>query len=325
MTEYARTVTKNNSDKEFPLYQVITFLLLGYLAFLFLAFWFFVNEKPVVKGQLNQVKLINSSEINGAKGIVLDRKGNIYVADSRNDRVLMITPGGRTGRVFGGKKGKQGEELKYPTSVSIHKEYLWVGSYGTGKILVYNNRGDVIRVLPRKDDRQNLPAIYPLAMTSDKEGNLYVADGKKHRIAVFNSDGKLQLIFGEQGHLDGQLKHVNGIALDEDNRQLIVLDAGNSRIVFYNLEGKFLKEFSLQDREKNNILAGRGLTFNPSTGYIYITEAMLDKILAFDREGKIIASSPNLGLKIPYGIAFGPDGYLYVTQKEEGKINVLNP
>ncbi|MHB8172728.1 MAG: 6-bladed beta-propeller [Thermincolia bacterium] len=300
-------------------------MLLGYLGFIVLVFWFFADKKQVVEGQLNQVRVIKNNGLNGAKGLVLDRKGNIYVANSRNDQVVMITPGGRISRIFGEKKGEQGEELRYPTSVAIHEEYLLVGSYGTGKILVYNKRGDVVGVLPRKEDRQNITAIYPLAMTTDREGNLYVADGKKHRIAVFNSGGKLQLIFGEPGHLDGQLKHVNGLAVDEDNRQLIVLDAGNSRLVFYNLEGKFLKELIFQDKGEVTVIAGRGVAFNPHSGYIYITEAMQDKILALDQDGKILASSPNFGLKIPHGIAFGPDGYLYVTQREEGKISILNP
>ncbi len=279
-------------------------------------------------GRLDQVKTIQSYgefRFNNAKGIALDKAGNIYVADGRSDRVLVFTPNGRLRFALGGKADRSPEKIKNPTSVAVHDDRVFVGSYGTGKILVYNNKGKLLDVLPRQDDRLNLAAIYPLAMTSDGKGNIYVSDGKQQKIAVFDTGGKLRLIFGGPGYEEGQLRHVNGLAVDEPGRRLIVMDSGNLRVQFFNLDGKFLQQVTYQEKAGHIMVAPRGLAYEPESGTIYIAEAVLDKVFAVDEKGKIIARSPDIGLSYPHGLAIGPDGYLYVGNREAGQISVLNP
>jgi len=329
MTESARTATRNSTRGEASiLIRWVAGFLIAPLAICAAVFWIFSPQKPVAEGSLNKVKDIQSRgrfKLDGARGIAIDRKGNIYVADGRNDRIVVYSPKGRAIRAIGGKSKRQGPRMRNPISVAVHGNRIFAGSYGTGEILVYDQKGTLLDTLPHKEDRSNLPLIHPLVMTTDSRGNLYAADGKNHFVAVFSPDGKLQLVFGQPGYGESEVSSVNGLAVDEKRRRIIVLSSGNLTLNFFNLDGKLLHRVSLWDGAKNVFVAPRGLAYNQETGTIYVAESIFDRVLALDENGSIVARSPDIGLEYPHGLALGPEGYLYVTNRESGKITVLTP
>lgn len=328
MMEFAKIVTKNKTSGDSTLQKQVIALLAVYFVTIVAANWALTFYEPKVEGRLAKVKDIISLgkyKIDGAKGLTLDKEGYILAVDSRNDRVIRYSPQGWVSEVIGGDRAEGSERVKNATSVAAHDDKVFVGSYGTGKVLVYNRKNELLDVLPHSEDQVNLKSIYPLAMATDKTGNLYVADGKEHQIVVFDSKGKLDMIFGEDGSLEGQMKYVNGLAVDDEKQRIIVLDSGNTRIQIFNLQGKFLQQVYVEEDGRSLLVAPRGLAYNSLKGEIYITEPLIDKVFVLNDRGKVVARSGKIDLKYPTGIAVNPEGYTYVSNRETGAITVVNP
>lgn len=326
--EFVRTVIRNRAIGG-SLYRQVAFLLCIY--FIFAAVLIYFNT-GINKGTiLSQAAVIVSSGrygLQGAMGIVADQNGDIYVADSGSNQVLVFNTRGYARKIIGVKsqKSKVGYQLKFPTSVALSAEgRLFVGSSGTGRIIVFDKNGKLLDILPHEQDKLNLPSIKALAMTIDRSGNLYVSDGQKYQIAVFDAKGNLRLIFGKKGYLSGEMSFVNGIVVDEANRQIVVLDSNNLRLEFFNFDGKYLTELNLNKSAPNLFVAPRGLAYNPAKKIFYITETLLDKVIALDDKGNLVAQTKNIPLSYPHGIFMGPDNLLYVTNREGREIFVLNP
>ena len=97
---------------------------------------------------------------------------------------------------------------------------------------------------------------------------------------------------------------------------VLVSDAINSRIARFDaITGKFLGNFASHPA----LLGVRGITFGPN-GNLFATTAASDSILQFNGLtgaflGTFSAPGPML-LPDPFGLAFGPDGHLYVTTSD---------
>lgn len=326
--EFSKIVTNKSASGDSTLMKQVVALLLVYFIAIVVSGWAIKFYEPKVEGTLAKVKEILSLgqyKLNGARGLALDEEGYIYAVDSRNDRVIRYSPKGWVSEIIGGDKADGKEKVENATTVTTHNGRVYIGSYGTGKVLVYDLKGKLLDVLPRSEDKEHIKDIYPLAMTTDQAGNLYVADGKQHQIMVFDSAGKLKLIFGQAGSLDGQMKYVNGIAVDNEKQRIIVLDAGNTRIQMFNLQGKFLQQILVEENGRTLLVAPRGVAYNPQSADIYITEPVLDKVFVINDKGMVVARSGKVGLNFPTGIAVNPRGHAYVSNRETGVITVLNP
>lgn len=328
MMDFAKTIKKNNRSGDSTLQKQVLALLVVYVILIVASKWVVTWYEPEVEGRLAKVKDIVSLgeyKLNGVKGLALDEAGYIYAVDSRNDRVIRYAPKGWVSDIIGEDQAEGEQKIKNATSVTTHKGKVYVGSYGTSKVLVYNLKGKLLDVLPHSEDTEHLAKIYPLAMTTDQGGNLYVADGKAHQIIVFEPSGKLKMIFGEAGSLEGQMKYVNGIAVDNERQRVIVLDSGNTRIQMFNLQGKFLQQIYVEENGRSLLVAPRGLAYNPQSGEIYVTEPVLDKVFVINDRGMVVARSGKVGLNYPTGIAVNPKGHAYVSNRETGMLTVLNP
>lgn len=140
-----------------------------------------------------------SAELNYPQGLALDAAGNLYIADTYNHRIRMISPGGVITTVAGGKFGFGGD-----------------GQAATAASL-----------------------SYPKTIALDAAGNLYIADCINSRIRMVTaSDGKIWTIAGNgtfgwtgDGGLatDAQLRFPNGVAVDK-NGKVYVADSGNGAV-----------------------------------------------------------------------------------------------
>jgi|GEM_PF-3347608 len=335
--EFARTVIKNKfsfhrfsrSGLSFnrKLFLNIVLLLVLNLV-LSVAYYLFINREeprgPILTKARN-IELSGRFRLKTPMGVAVDNKGKVYVADSGNDRIVVIGQGISGKRIISGAVpvNKKEASIIYPVSIAVSKDRLYVGSYGTGKVLVYSRSGRFIDALPHPEDAAGLE-IRALSMTVDKAGNVYVADGQSHRIIIFDSRGALKYVFGKEGYFPGELSFVNGIAVDEEKRRITVLDSNNLRLVFFNFEGKFLDYIPLNKDGEEQFLAPRGLAYDSGRKIYYITETLLDRVVAIDETGKMIATTEGIDLSYPHGIFLGPDRFLYVVNREGTGLTVLN-
>ncbi len=155
-------------------------------------------------------------------GLAVDEGGNLYVADTSNNRVLEYNSpfsacnsfpciGANANRVF--------------------------GQHGSFTVNILNNGG------------VTADSLYgPLGVAVDSNGNLYVGDTSNNRVLEYNTplttDTTADLVFGQLGNFTtntaerggitaDSLEAPEGVAIDSSNN-LYVVDYNNSRVLEYN-------------------------------------------------------------------------------------------
>jgi len=140
------------------------------------------------------------AQLDSPAGLAVDRSGALYIADSQNQRVRKILPGGLISTVLGGAPDTA---LQTPIAVTIDlngnlyvadsstvvRKYTaigaWVNAAGTGDPGFYGDGGAATAA----------QLTEPLALAADLNGNLYIADGVRTR--QVDTLGKIHTIAGD--------------------------------------------------------------------------------------------------------------------------------
>jgi sugar lactone lactonase YvrE len=166
-----------------------------------------------------------TAQFNGPIGVAVDTRGNIYVADSYNDRIRIITPDGQVSTVAG--KGTPGYAdgdrnsalFDTPSGIVVASDNsLLVADTGNDRLRRISPEGNVT-TLPVTD----LSSPVGLAITHDNF--LYVTELDRSRVVQVAPDGTTPVIASDAG-----FNQPTGIAIDPNGRgpaKLYVADSGN--------------------------------------------------------------------------------------------------
>jgi sugar lactone lactonase YvrE len=166
-----------------------------------------------------------TARFNGPIGVAADDKGNVYVADSYNDRIRVITPEGRVRTLAGqdapGFADGQGAAAAFdtPTGIALNRHgVLLVADSGNNAIRKIEKDGRV-STLARTDPNDGaglLQGIIGLAPTWD--GFVYIASYRRGRIVEMSPAGSLRVLAGPGSTIDGNaalpLTGPAGLAID---------------------------------------------------------------------------------------------------------------
>ena len=189
------------------------------------------------------------------RGVALDAAGNLYIADSSNNRVRKVTPGGTITTAAGnGQFGYSGDGGP-ATSATIVQPYavaldgagnLYIADYGNNRIRKVTPGGTISTVAgngtfgaagdggPATSANLNRP--YSVAV--DTAGNLYIADFGNQRIRKVTPGGIISTVAGNGGTgfsgdggpaISAQLNSPWGVAVDSAGN-LYIADNQNNRI-----------------------------------------------------------------------------------------------
>jgi DNA-binding beta-propeller fold protein YncE len=200
-------------------------------------------------------------------GLGIDRQGNILVADTHYNQLLIYSSYGELLRKIGGVKGAGPGEYGFVTDAvqDLHGFY-YISEYGDND-RIHKVTADGQQVA-EWGGHGSEPGQFsrPQALAFDADEHLWVADACNHRIQVFDTSGKLLKMWGEQGGAVGQLSYPYGIALD-GRGHIYVCEFGNHRVQKFTLDGKSLGTWGSEGR-------GPGELYNPWS-------------LALDHEGRL--------------------------------------
>ncbi len=179
-----------------------------------------------------------AARFSSAYGLTVDRKGNLYVADTNNHTIRKITPSGVVttlaglANVIGSTDGTGADaRFKNPSGVAVDwKGNIYVADSGNGRIRKISPDGVVTTIA-------GAVGYAPYGVAVDQSGNIFFADMPRHTIRRITPDGAVTTIAGTadvSGNVDGTGAAVRfywpkGIALDL-NGNIFVADNGNNCI-----------------------------------------------------------------------------------------------
>jgi sugar lactone lactonase YvrE len=193
----------------------------------------------------------SAARFNGPSGIAVDDAGNLYVAETFNCTIRMITPNG-TVTTLAGKAGAIGSadgngsaaRFYYPGGVALDRAgNLYVADIGNDTIRKLSPAGVVTTLAGASGQSGTADGIgstgrfsNPLSVAVDAAGRVFVADASNNTIREVTPVGQVVTVAGlpgAAGAFDGITPEFNqtaGVAVDPRTGALIVADANNNTI-----------------------------------------------------------------------------------------------
>ena len=195
------------------------------------------------------------AQLAGLSGVAVDTAGNLYIADSFNNRIRRVDPSGTISTFAGtGERGFAGDSgpavearLSYPSSVAVDADgNLYIADSFNNRIRRVDPSGIISTVAGTGaygfsgDGGPAVEALLagPSGLAMDADGNLYFADQQNQRIRRVDPSGIISTVAGtgERGFggdsgpaVEARLDGPRGVALDA-SVNLYITDAGNQRI-----------------------------------------------------------------------------------------------
>lgn len=248
------------------------------------------------------------------EGVIMDSKGNLIVADRGNNRIKMITPAGEVSVIAG--TGVAGTldgaanvaQFRNPYKVGIDKDdNIYVADNGNHRVRKIAAGTGIVTTIAGSSagflDGVGTAARFngPIAIATDLNGNVYVADNNNHAVRKIAPGGLVTTIGGNgtTGYSDGVWPNVrfanpSGVAVDGEGN-VLVADRKNNRIrkitvstgVVTTIAGNGLKESTDGNGLKSAFSEPFGISVD-AKGIMYIADLTSHMIRLMRPSGDVI-------------------------------------
>src|SRR5262249_4169730 len=147
-----------------------------------------------------------NGQLNQPMGIAVDQLGNVWVADTINDRIEEFSNTGTYLRQFGGPGTGDGQ-FDRPEGVAIGQAgNVWVADANNSRIEEFTGTGVFIR---------KFSTLHPTGIAADAAGNIWMSSDQVFGAQEYSSLGTLLQQVGTQGTGSGQFSQGTwGVTVD---------------------------------------------------------------------------------------------------------------
>jgi len=194
-----------------------------------------------------------SGSLKSSSGVTVDASGNLFIADTFNNRIRKVSASGIITTVAGGGTGGLGDDgpatsasLSDPTGVAVDASgNLFIADEDDNRIRKVSASGVITTVagggtsgLGDGGPATSASLSYPTGVAVDASGNLFIADEINNRIRKVSASGIITTVAGNGAVAfagDGgpatsaSLSGPNGVTVDASGN-LFIADTGNNRI-----------------------------------------------------------------------------------------------
>ena len=224
-------------------------------------------SKPCYAGRCGDGGLATKARLNAPQGVLLDGKGNIYIADTGDNRVRVVKPNGNIYPFAGNfatscSGGTQScgdgglavkASLSAPEGLALdNKGNVYIADSGDNRVRVVSLKTHIINAFAGTgtscfpswntcgDGGSALSANLgnPQGLSMDKSLNLYIADTRDQRIRIVSATGTINTFAGTGHHgfagdtgqaVDAELSNPNGVYVGSAGN-VFISDTGNQRV-----------------------------------------------------------------------------------------------
>lgn len=262
------------------------------------------------------------------RGMAIAPDGSLYVADSRNHRVVHLDTSGNLLNTIGTygnameNPSLPGGLMNEPWGVATDDDgNLYVADTWNHRIQVFDSNGQFLRMWSTFDVAGMPDSFWgPRGIALDAEGHVYVTDTGKQRVVVFDKTGIYRTQFGGVGLELGKLDEPVGIAIGQDGK-VYIADTWNRRVQVFQPATDGLSFMALKDWELDawfsSSIDNKPYLALDKDDNVCITDPDLGRVIVFDKDGtfKVLwgGFDNSYLMGIITGIAVAEDGTIWVT------------
>jgi RNA polymerase sigma factor (sigma-70 family) len=248
-------------------------------------------------------------------GITVDGSGNIYVADTGNNRIQRFDPDGNL-LLKWGSQGFGDGQFKFPNGIAVDGlNNVYIADTQNHRIQKFDSNGNFLTKWGSQGS-ENGQFNFPAVITTDNLGNVYVSDGLNNRIQKFDSNGNfLEKFVG--------FTQPRGMAIDSSGN-IYVTEENSHRIQKINSNGNFLLKWGSQGSDDGQFNIPLGIAID-SSGNIHVADTFNNRIQKFDSNGNFLAKWANEAnsdgqLNFPHDVGVDDSGNVYVIDTANYRI-----
>lgn len=280
-------------------------------------------------------------------GLALDASGNIWVADTGNDRVKEFNEKGEFLTMLG-SEGTGNGQLKTPDDVALDaKGNIWVTDHGNGRLEEWEPttatvEGEAHTPSPGTTIEYNVPvsgtgAPHNMGASDVAKWGQKAEEAPEEATAIFPPDSPqgwpvqnpvtYSSSFGSEGTGNGQFRDPEDVAIDSKG-DLWVLDYLNNRVEEFGEGGEYLTKFGSKG-SGNGQISGANALATDSKGDVWVADTSNNRIEEFGSKGEYLtkigtAGTGNGQFNGPEGVAIAANGNIWVSDTYNGRLEEFN-
>ena len=268
------------------------------------------------------------------RGVAVNDFGEIYVADTANDRIVQYDADGRFLTSFGTNL-VAGVPLDNPWDVAVDaNEFVWVADTGNHRIVRYGRSGGAGFPVGSRG-AGNLRFQSPKGIDVDTGNDVWVADSGNDKIKVYEFDGTFQFKFGSTGSANGQFDDPRDVAIGLEGLAYVA-DTGNDRVQVFSAIGAFDTSFGGTGSASRRFESPQGVWIGgnqPPSDSVFVADTGNDRVTVWDIVGGVPTferkfggtGSLNRQMEAPRNVVLGDDERRYVVDTANDRLQVFDP
>jgi sugar lactone lactonase YvrE len=229
-------------------------------------------------------------------------------------------------RMLTGSK-KRGTAIGKPYGLVVDRGRLFVGDTGRRSVMVFDIPEQKFFSFGEEDPGQ---LSKPLGIDIDAKGDIYVLDGTKKVIQIYDRDGKYIRTIGSPTDINRPA----GLGVNADGSRVYAVDIGGSsyethRILMYDgLSGKLLSEIGKRGDKPGEFNLPRDVAV-AADGTLFVVDGGNFRIQKLTADGQFISEFGSIGrlpgqFSRPKEVALDKDENVYVTDTAFGNFQIFN-
>jgi hypothetical protein len=266
---------------------------------------------------------VNSAHVDyGIPGIVLDGKGNLYLAEFDDDWIYKYTISGELVAKWGGHGTGPGQlegpdKLAFDAQGNLYVTEVGIPLKGPARIQKFSPTG---KPLAHWGSFGSGPGqfINPIGIAVDHQGEIYVAEEANPRVQKLSPLGQPIAQWGSLGSGPGQFNMPYDLALDESGNVYVSepnpFGAGNDRIQKFSPTGTPLAQWGSPGSGPGQFDNPTGLAVD-AKGNVFVVDSGNNRVEELSPTGRFVAQwqGPNCASIFTCKVAVDDQGNMYVS------------